>query len=166
MIQAGERPPDLYGELRRLGVTAAALVLALTAAGCGAGGGRAALSHSCGATDKSFIKTASINMTALSLWANGYRSGEIEPEDVAEQSYDAAKRVAYVKPNDPSLREAQKLLDAMFREYGDAVKLKAKGKASGRRMYRAYGLASFAREVLLDAQPELAKQGCEVAPLL
>jgi len=33
-------------------------------------------------------------------------------------------------------------------------------------MFRAYGLANFAREILVEAQPELAKRGCDVAPLL
>jgi hypothetical protein len=33
-------------------------------------------------------------------------------------------------------------------------------------MHRAYGLANFAREVLLEAQPELAKRGCDVTSLL
>jgi hypothetical protein len=166
VIKARTASPDHSYEVRRFSVLAAALVLALIAAGCGAGGGRAAVAHSCGATDKSFIQTASINMTALGLWTSGYQSGEIEASEVVEQAYDAAKRVGYVRPNDPSLREAQKLLDAMFREYGDAVKLKDKGKDVGKRMYRAYGLANFARDVLVEAQPELYKQGCNVQALL
>ena len=33
-------------------------------------------------------------------------------------------------------------------------------------MHRAYGLANFAREVLLEAQPALAKFGCDVGALL
>jgi hypothetical protein len=55
----------------------------------------------------------------------------------------------------------------MFNEYGDAVRLQSKGKPdAGARMYRAYGLANFARDVLQQAQPALAKHGCDVAPLL
>jgi hypothetical protein len=33
-------------------------------------------------------------------------------------------------------------------------------------MYRAYGLANFARDVLAEAQPALQPQGCDVAALL
>jgi hypothetical protein len=153
-------------EVRRIGVPAAALVLALIASGCGAGGGRAAAGHSCGATDKSFIKTATVDVTALNVWASGYQSGAIDPEDLIAEAYAAAERVGYTKPNDPSLREAQRLLDAMFREYGDAVKLKEKGKDAGRPMYRAYGLANFARQVLVEAEPALSKRGCHIEALL
>lgn len=105
-------------------------------------------------------------MTALGIWAAGYKNGEIEPGEVAKEARGAAKRVGYVKPTDPSLREAQKLMNAMFSEYGEAVALSAKGKEAGERMHRAYGLANFAREVLVEAQPELAKRGCDVGPLL
>jgi hypothetical protein len=33
-------------------------------------------------------------------------------------------------------------------------------------MYRAYGLANFAHEVLAEAQPELRRRGCDVSSLL
>lgn len=150
--------------MRGIGVTAATLALAFAASGCG--GAEQARAHSCGATDKRFITTASTNMTALGLWAAGYKSGDIEPRQIVEQARDAAKRVGYVKPNDPSLREAQQLLIPMFTEYGEAVRLYAKGHDASDRMYRAYGLANFARDVLLDAQPDLAARGCDVGALL
>jgi len=54
----------------------------------------------------------------------------------------------------------------MFTEYGEAVTLHAEGKDSGERMYRAYGLANFARDVLAEAQPALQHAGCDVGPLL
>ncbi len=154
--------------MRRIGVTAAALVLAFVIGFAVRGGGTEdALAHTCSATDKRFIKTVGTNMTALGVWAEGYKSGAIEPEDVARQARDAAKRVKYVKPRDPSLRHAQRLIDAMFNEYGHAVSLAAKERArAGEHMHRAYGLANFAREVLVEAQPALAKQGCDVGPLL
>ena len=158
------RQPDVSCELRGICGTAAALALALTASGCG--GAEHARAHSCGATDKRFITTASTNMTALGIWAAGYKSGDIEPAQIIAQAHDAAKRVGYVKPNDPSLREAQQLLVPMFTEYGEAVQLYSKGKDAGERMYRAYGLANFAREVLLEAEPELAPRGCDVGALL
>jgi hypothetical protein len=163
-IEAPPSAPDPLRGLRGIGVIAAALVLALAASGCG--GAERARTHSCGATDKRFITTASTNMTALGIWAAGYRSGDIEPQQIVEQARDAAKRVGYVKPTDPSLREAQQLIVPMFTEYGEAVRLYAKGRDSGDRMYRAYGLANFARDVLLDAQPDLAARGCDVGALL
>ena len=46
----------------------------------------------------------------------------------------------------------------MFQEYGEAVSLAAKERArAGKHMHRAYGLANFAREILLEAQPALAR---------
>jgi hypothetical protein len=150
-------------ELRRLGVTAAALLLAAIAVGCTA---RESLAHTCGATDKRFIETASVNVTALGLWAQDYKAGEMEADQVAEEAFNAAKRVTHVKPNDPSLRTAQQYLDGMFTEYGEAVILHAEGKDAGARMYRAYGLANFAHDVLAEAQPALQRHGCNVGPLL
>ena len=72
-----------------------------------------------------------------------------------------------MKPLDPALKQSQELIDGMFREYGGRVTLAAKERdRAGIHMQRSYGLADFAREVLLQAQPELTKRGCDVAPLL
>ena len=148
-----------------MGLTAALLVLALVAGGCTES--RAAAGHSCGALDKRFIQTAGINMTALGMLAEDYQSGAMSAQDVVAQARDSAKRISFVTPRDPSLRRAQTLIDAMFQEYGDAVAHREKGKPdAGARMYRAYGLANFARDVLVQAQPALAKRGCDVTPLL
>ena len=54
----------------------------------------------------------------------------------------------------------------MFNEYGEAVRLQSEGKEAGERMYRAYGLANFAHDVLAQAQPDLLERGCDVGPLL
>jgi hypothetical protein len=164
------RARTVWCGLRKIGIgaLAAALVLAL---GLGvavrAGDSASRVQHSCGATDKRFIRTAGTNMTALGVWSDGYRSGDISPEDVAREARDAAKRVAYVQPQDPSLKLAQRLIDGMFVEYGEAVSLAAKERTrAGRHMHRSYGLANFARDVLVEAQPALAAQGCDVGPLL
>ena len=153
--------------MRGIGVTAAALVLTFAVGFAVHGGPEEAVAHSCSATDKRFIKTAGTNMTALGMWADGYRAGEIAAEEVAENARDAAKRVAYGEPRDPALRRAQRLIDAMLNEYGQAVVLadEERGRA-GEHMHRAYGLANFARDVLVEARPELAKHGCDVGPLL
>lgn len=154
--------------MRGIYVIAAAVALAFTVGYAVRGGGSdGPVAHSCGATDKRFIQTASTNMTALGIWSEAFRTGEIGPKEVAEQARDAARRISYVKPRDPSLRQAQSLIDGMFVEYGEAVALTEKERSrAGEHMHRSYGLANFAREILVDAQPVLAKQGCDVAPLL
>ena len=155
--------------MRRIGVTAAALVLVLVfgalavRAANGPGDG---ITHSCTATDQSFIRTATIDVTGLGALANEFKTGAVEPQSVADEALDSAERVRHVTPEDPSLRRAQTYLDGMFTEYGAAVALLAKGKDGSERMYRAYGLANFAREVLAEAQPALQEKGCDVGPLL
>ena len=150
--------------MRRLGVIAATLVLVAVSSGCS--GARSAHGHTCTATDQNFIQTASVDMTGLGALTADYQSGQAEPKDVAQQAFDAAVRVQHTDPKDPSLKAAQRYLDAMFQEYGTAVTIQAKGGDAGERMYRAYGLANFAHDVLLQAQPALSQRGCDVAPLL
>lgn len=150
--------------MRRIGVTAATLLLALAAAGCG--GSTDPRAHSCKAADQRFIQTAGLDLTALGALAADYQRGQAEAEEVADEASNAAARVTHVTPNDPSLQQAQRYLDAMFHEYAAAVQLHARGKDAGERMYRAYGLANFAHDVLAEAQPGLLRQGCDVGPLL
>ena len=156
-------PPLIRFELLRVSLTAAALSLAILA---GCGGSREPLAHSCVATDQKFIRAASIDVIAFDELAGDFRSGKVGAEEIAAEAFDAAARVVRTEPKDPALRQAQKYLDAMFTEYGEAVILNAKGKDSGERMFRAYGLANFARDVLADAQPALQREGCDVTALL
>jgi hypothetical protein len=153
----------IRGELLRVSLTAAALSLAILA---GCGGSRDPLAHSCVATDQKFIQVATLDVTAFNELADEYRTGKVEAEEVVGEAFDAAVRVGRTKPRDPSLRQAQKYLDAMFTEYGEAVTPHAEGKDAGERMFRAYGLANFARDVLVEAQPALQREGCDVAPVL
>src|SRR5439155_877119 len=88
-------------------------------------------------------KPVQVSRTALELWATGYQQGEIDADQVVSQAQDAAKRVDYAEPHDPSLRQAQTLLGAMFNEYAKAFLAEEKGKQAGDKMYRAYGLANF-----------------------
>jgi hypothetical protein len=164
VIDGRVRWADDQQVLRRIGVLAATLFLLACASGCG----RSAevLGHTCVATDKHFIATASTDMTALGMLSADYQSGQAEPSEVAQEAFDAAKRVSHVEPRDPSLRTAQRYLDAMLNEYGTAVTLQGEGKDAGERMYRAYGLANFAHDVLIQAQPDLLEKGCDVGPLL
>ena len=163
MIERHRVKSDDPFDLRRISVIAATLFL-LVLAGCSRSS--EASEHSCGAADKSFIATASIDVTALGSLTADYRNGLTGADEVAQEAFDAAERVTHVKPRDPSLRTAQKYLDGMFREYGEAVTLQGKGEDGGERMYRAYGLANFAHDVLAQAQPELLSKGCDVGPLL
>lgn len=157
-------PADVLFVLRRLSVIAATLFLLVCASGCS--GTSESREHSCGATDQKFIQTASVDITALGTLNADYQSGFAEAEEVAQQAFDAAKRVTHVEPKDFSLRTAQKYLDGMFREYGEAVTMQAAGKDASDRMYRAYGLANFAHDVLVQAQPALLQRGCDVGPML
>jgi hypothetical protein len=43
---------------------------------------------------------------------------------------------------------------------------RAKHRDSGNQIYQTYGLANFAHDVLLKAEPELSKRGCDVSSLL
>ena len=158
------RPPIIRWELRRVGLTAAALILAFTAGGCGRA--EESFAHSCVATDRKFIETANLNVTAFNDLSVDFRAGEVAAEEIAAEAFSAAERLGHVEPRDPSLKQAQKYLDSMFNEYGEAVTLHAEGKNPGERMQRAYGLANFARDVLAEAQPALQAEGCDVAPLL
>jgi hypothetical protein len=164
MVEHRHGPHD-SDDLRWTGLTAALLALTIVAGGCTESS--VAVGHSCGALDRRFIQTAEVNMTALGMLAEGYQTGAMAPEQVVKEARAAAKRVTYVTPRDPSLRTAQTLIGAMFLEYGDAVHRRARGKPNaGERMHRAYGLANFARDVLQQAQPALAEQGCDVGALL
>jgi hypothetical protein len=156
---------DALCVLRRLSVIAATLFLCACASGC-SGGAPKAHQHTCGATDQKFIQTASIDVVALGSLTADYQSGMADADEVAQQAFDAAKRVTHVTPRDFSLVTAQRYLDGMFREYGEAVRMQAKGEDAGEHMYRAYGLANFAHDVLVQAQPALLQRGCDVGPLL
>src|SRR3954471_13808413 len=105
--------------LRGIGLSAGAPLLAF-AIGCAMhGGGTArATGHTCSATDKRFIATASTNMTALGIWAQEYKTGDLGAADVVKEAKDAAQRVGYIKPHDPSLKLSQRLIWSMFNEYG------------------------------------------------
>ena len=66
--------------MRRLGLTAAGLLVIVTAALALVTSGRARpnLAHTCSATDRQFIDTARTNMAALGLWADQYASGDAD----------------------------------------------------------------------------------------
>jgi hypothetical protein len=117
-------------------------------------------------TDRAFLDGAKTNVDAVDLWGQQYLDGEATPADVAAESARAAKIVGATTPTDPSLAQTRKLLVAMFTAYGKAMDQRAKHRDAGEHIFHAYGLANFAHDVLLKAEPGLAKRGCDVAPLL
>ena len=154
----------------RLGLTAAGLVLfaasILLPAAVGRAQPEAEIVHTCTATDRDFIKTAQSNIAALGLWGDEYVRGEATAREVIGEAEDAETLIRRTGPRDGSLRRARMLMRAMFLEYARAIRAKSKNKDAAEHMYRAYGLANFARDVLIDADPELRKRGCDVSSLL
>jgi hypothetical protein len=154
--------------VRQTGLYAAALLvlaLAATASGCGATNARAA-GHTCSATDRAFISTAQLNMTALGMWTEEYQSGDAEASDLITEARKAEKILAQTQPSDPSLQRSRKLMDAMLSEYRKALVAKERKGDPTHHMYRAYGLAAFSRDVLEQAAPALQVRGCDVKALL
>ncbi len=148
------------------GLLAAGLLtgVVLLASGCGARATAAA--HVCSPTDRAFINTAQLNITSLGLWADDYKSGDAKAPQVIGEAHDAARTMLSTAPADPSLRETRALMNSMFNEYARAVWAHWKNEDAAPHLVRAYGLASFAHDVLVEAQPALQAHGCDVSPLL
>jgi hypothetical protein len=130
------------------------------------GNGNAAVSHTCSATDRQFLGTAQLNMAALGTLSQDYLQGEAQADDVIMQTDSAITSLLNTNPSDPSLSKTRAILRAMFTEYGRAIQADKHHKDPGKYIYRAYGLANFAHDVLSQAEPALAKRGCDVSPLL
>jgi hypothetical protein len=163
------RPATAEGmHVRRLGLTAAGLLVIVTIALALVTNGRAKpnLVHTCSATDRQFIEAARTNMAALELWSEQYQSGDASAEDVVGQARAAEKIMRATGPTDFSLRQTQRLVIGMLTEYAKGVQIHERHRDAGPHMYRAYGLANFAHTVLLRAQKPLAGLGCDVQPLL
>jgi hypothetical protein len=128
--------------------------------------GKAAVSHTCSATDRQFLGAAQLNMAALGTISQDYLSGEAGADDVILQTQSAVTTLQGMNPSDPSLSKTRQILRAMFLEYGRAIRADKKHRDPGKYIYRAYGLANFAHDVLAQARPGLAKRGCDVSPLL
>jgi len=130
------------------------------------GNGRAAVVHTCSATDRQFISVAQLNMAALGSLSEDYLHGDAGAKDVIEQTQASRLVLHNTNPSDPSLSKTRAIMRAMFLEYGRAIRADEKHKNPGRYIYRAYGLANFAHDVLSQAKPALAKRGCDISPLL
>ncbi len=152
--------------MRRAGLTAAGLTLVVLVVMLVGGRAKAQAGHTCAATDRQFLSTAAVNVTALGLWGESYVRGELGAREVAGEALAAAARVGATAPRDPSLRLTRRLLAPMFTEYARAILAKARGGNAGAHMYRSYSFANFAHEVLARAEPALRSLGCDVTPLL
>jgi hypothetical protein len=169
MSEAGEATEE-RGVKPRF-TAAAGLAVAIFAMGSlvllvGGKGRAAVVHHTCSVTDRQFISAAQLNMAALGSLSEDYLHGDAKPVDVIDQTENAAVGMRNTNPSDPSLSKTRAILGAMFVEYGRAIRADAKHRNPGKYIYRAYGLANFAHDILTDAQPALGKRGCDVSPLL
>ena len=130
------------------------------------GTSKAAVSHTCSATDRQFLGAAELNMAALGTLSQDYLQGDAQADDVILQTDSAVTSLLNTNPSDPSLSKTQKILRAMFVEYGRAIRADKHHHDPGKYIYRAYGLANFAHDILSQAKPALAERGCDVSPLL
>jgi len=130
------------------------------------GHSKAVVSHTCSATDRQFLGTAQLNMAALGSLSQDYLQGNAQADDVILQTDSAVTSLLNTDPSDPSLSKTRAILRAMFLEYGRAIRADKHHRDPGKYIYRAYGLANFAHDVLAQAKPALAKRGCDVSPLL
>jgi len=112
------------------------------------------------------MSVAQLNMAALGSLSEDYLHGDAKPADVIDQTQTAILGLGDTNPSDPSLSQTRAIMRAMFVEYGRPIRADAHHKNPGQYIYRAYGLANFAHDVLSNAKPGLAKRGCDVTPLL
>lgn len=153
--------------LTAAGAVLAVVVFVATVSAATAGGPtRAPIDHTCSVTDRQFLRVAELNMTALGVWSEDYINGRAKAAEVVKEALNATKRIGATSPSDPSLAQTQTLMEAMFTEYAKAIEAKARGRDSARAIFRAYGLANLANDVLVRAQPALDQHGCDVSPLL
>ena len=166
MDRTAARPEDdsaVRTGLIAAGLASLAAVVLLTGGGHGRG---ATAEHTCSATDKQFISKTELSMTALGIWGDDYRRGEASAAEVVAEARKATVRVQTLNPSDPALRATKTFMAGMLAEYGRAMLAKSKEKDASSHMYRAFGLANFAHDTLVDAAPELRRRGCDVSSLL
>ena len=130
------------------------------------GTGAAQIVHTCSPTDRQFIDVAQLNMASLSSASEDFLHGQQKADSVIETATTSLQNVNGTHPEDPSLVKARTILNAMFMEYAKAIRADSKHKDPGVYIYRAYGLANFAHDVLAQAKGPLKQRGCDVTPLL
>jgi hypothetical protein len=156
----------MQGPVRAYRITAAALILGVTPFFAGCARMAATVKHTCSATDRQFLATTQLNMDMLGYWSSNLASGDANAGEVIAETKRVAARVDATAPTDPSLSQTRQIVRAMLAEYWRAVAASSHHREAGTHMMRAYGLANFAHDVLSQAQPALAAQGCNVSALL
>lgn len=124
------------------------------------------ITHTCSATDKQFIDAAQLNMASLSSASEDYLHGDSKASEVMDADRNALDNIRSTGPSDPSLSKTRAILSAMFVEYGRAIRADQHHHDPGPFIYRAYGLANFAHDILSEAEPALKQRGCNVSSLL
>jgi hypothetical protein len=128
--------------------------------------GQASIAHTCYPVDKQFIVSAQLNMAMLGQTSEDYLRGSAKPDDVIEQADSALRALKNTRPADPSLTRAKLVLRAMFLEYRKAIQANVHHHSPGKHIFRAYGLANFAHDLLVHERQPLLNRGCDVSPLL
>jgi hypothetical protein len=128
--------------------------------------GQAGVAHTCSPTDRQFIVAARLSMSALGAASDEYLRGNAKPAEVIDQSKTALMTLGETRPTDPSLTRTKLVLKVMFLEYQKAIVADAHHHPPGKHIYRAYGLANFAHDLLVHEREPLKERGCDVSPLL
>src|SRR5213596_2810623 len=89
------------------------------------GNSRAAVAHTCSATDRQFMSVAQLNMAALGSLSEDYLHGDAKPAEVIDQTQSAILGLRNTDPSDPSLSKTRAILRAMFVEYTRAIRADA-----------------------------------------
>lgn len=121
--------------------------------------------HVCSAMDRDFLETAVAQMTAFRAWGAEYVTGGQEGAAQAALADEAARFIMRKHARDRSLEQARLLMGAMLIEYERAVSAPTAVDA-GLSLRRVHDLGVALRQLLADAGPALAREGCDVAPLL
>jgi hypothetical protein len=148
------------------GLALAVAALAFMNLVLGPTGSQASVAHTCYPVDRQFILSAQLNMAALGEAAEDYLHGQAKAAEVIRETREVMSSLANTRPADPSLTRTKLLLRAMFLEYEKAIQANEHHHSPGRHIYRAYGLANIAHDLLVQDQQPLAARGCDVTPLL
>ena len=151
----------------RLGIIVLLLVTAFAVLlGASRSSAEATVEHSCGLTDRQFLQIAAFQVEAVGLYGDDYLHGIAKAKEVIAVSNEAARAVDETAPFDTSRQTVRRYMPAMFLQYADAVQMREAGKDAGPHMYRAYLIGARVKEVLREAQPQLAAAGCDIPDLL
>jgi hypothetical protein len=126
----------------------------------------AQITYVCSPADKQFIDTVSSQMMQLSYWSDALTSHDAEPSVVIGQARSEAGQIGATRPIDRTLHATRDLLGSMFIEYSKAVAASVAGRSGDIHMKSAWRLAGASHKLLAGAQTGLARQGCDVSPLL